>query len=359
MKAANITLENYEAYLLDYMEGNLSKADTALLQQFVVLHPELNIDLSELELVELQAANVTFENKNNLKKEITPLVSDEEYVDYIENNLSAAEKNKIESLASQYPSVKKELGLFQKTILQPELNIVFENKSDLKKEAKVIWLFSRQTLSMAAALLLIVTFVFMFRFFNVEDNGGQELSEVKVLNTNTIAPLNSNENKENTSTASESTSETENSVNTNNKTLANVSLKNKIKNTSVSSNSITTTEPEVIVNNNSVTPSENNAIASLNTSTVSTNNTINEIVPSSEVKNKKAYIITEQAYDEDEKVLASNTEKKGLFNRARKALKNLNQMGVKTLNATENVHGDTEEYTLSVGNFTVYKNKFN
>ncbi|MBL7895043.1 MAG: hypothetical protein JNK50_07125 [Bacteroidia bacterium] len=359
MKASNITLENYEAYLLDYMEGNLSKADTALLQQFVVLHPELNIDLSELELVELEATNITFENKNNLKKEITPLVRDEDYVDYIENNLSTSEKNKIDTLASQYPSVKKELGLFQKTILQPELNIVFENKSDLKKEAKVIWLFSRQTLSMAAALLLVVTFVFMFRFFNVENNGGQELSEVKVLNNNTTASTNSNQNKENTSTASESPSEIENSVKSNNNTLANVSLQNKNKSTTVTSNSTAVTEPEVILNNTIITPSVNTTIASLTTSTVNNNNTINEIVPSSEVKNKKAYIITEQAYDEDEKVVASNTEKKGLFDRARKALKNLNQMGVKTLNATENVHGDTEEYTLSVGNFTVYKNKFN
>lgn len=358
MKTLNITLENYEAYLLDYMEGNLSKQDVALLQQFVVLHPELNIDLSELELVELDVTNEVFENKNQLKKNTTAVISDEDYVNYIENNLSVAEKNTIDSLASQHPSVKRDLNLFQKTILQPELNIVFENKSDLKKEAKVIWLFSRQTLSMAAALLLLVTFVFMFRFFNVENNNGQELSEVKVLNNENTASVDSNKSNENKTSSVESPVEIEKSAKSGNAALATVSQK-KNNNTTVVSSSTNASTPEVFVNNNSLTVPENTTTIALTNNATKENNNSNEIIPSNETKAKKAYIITEQAFDEDEKVLAANTEKKGLFDRARKALKNLNKMGVKTLNATENVHGDTEEYTLSVGNFTVYKNKFN
>lgn len=359
MKTSNITLENYEAYLLDYMEGNLSKQDVALLQQFVVLHPELNIDLSELELVELDVTNETFENKNNLKKEIAPLVTDEDFVNYIENNLSAAEKNKIDTLASQHPSVKRDLNLFQKTILQPELNIVFENKSDLKKESKVIWLFSRQTLSMAAALLLLVTFVFMFRFFNVENNNGQELSEVKVLNNENTNSVDSNKSNENKISNIESPVEIEKSAKPENTALASVN-REKSNHTATVKNATNVSSPEVVISNNTLTavPENTTTIALTNHVTQENTNSTNNI-PSTETKTKKAFIITEQAFDEDEKVVAANTEKKGLFDRARKALKNLNNMGVKTLNATENVHGDTEEYTLSVGNFTVYKNKFN
>lgn len=358
MKTSKITLENYEAYLLDYMEGNLSKDDVALLQQFVVLHPELNIDLSELELVELDVTNEVFENKNQLKKNTTAVISDEDYVNYIENNLSVAEKNTIDSLASQHPSVKRDLNLFQKTILQPELNIVFENKSDLKKEAKVIWLFSRQTLSMAAALLLLVTFVFIFRFFNVENNNGQELSEVKVLNNENTASVDSNKGNENKTSSVESPVEIEKSAKSENATLANVREK-KNNNATVVSSSTNAPTTEVLVNNNTLTVPENTTTIALTNNATKEKINSTDIIPSAETKTKKAYIITEQAFDEDEKALAANTEKKGLFDRARKALKNLNKMGVKTLNATENVHGDTEEYTLSVGNFTVYKNKFN
>ena len=43
-----ITKENIEAYLLDFLEGNLSQFEIKELMDFVALHPEYNNDL-ELE----------------------------------------------------------------------------------------------------------------------------------------------------------------------------------------------------------------------------------------------------------------------------------------------------------------------
>ena len=88
-----INIENYEAFLLDYMEGNLSTEDTVALQMFAAQHPHLNIDLNDLELVELNAEEISFNAKENLKK---PLLSDEQFVAYVENDLSAEEKQNIE-----------------------------------------------------------------------------------------------------------------------------------------------------------------------------------------------------------------------------------------------------------------------
>ena len=63
----NITTDNYEAYLLDYMEGNLSSDEAEQLKAFVAAQ---GMDWDELteELPHLEAPQIEFENKDRLKK---------------------------------------------------------------------------------------------------------------------------------------------------------------------------------------------------------------------------------------------------------------------------------------------------
>ena len=63
----NITIDNYEAYLLDYMEGNLSPDEAVQLKAFVAAQ---GMDWDELteELPHLEAPQIEFENKERLKK---------------------------------------------------------------------------------------------------------------------------------------------------------------------------------------------------------------------------------------------------------------------------------------------------
>ena len=55
-----IDIQNYEAFLLDYMEGNLSSEETVALQLFAAQHPHLEIDLNDLELVGLATVKIMF-----------------------------------------------------------------------------------------------------------------------------------------------------------------------------------------------------------------------------------------------------------------------------------------------------------
>lgn len=70
----NINIENYEAYLLDYMEGNLSPEGTAELQAFVAAQ---GLDWDELTapLPYLEAPEIAYEGKEKLKKKavVVPL----------------------------------------------------------------------------------------------------------------------------------------------------------------------------------------------------------------------------------------------------------------------------------------------
>jgi len=70
----NINIDNYEAYLLDYLEGNLSPDEAEQLKAFVVAQ---GLDWDELteELPHLEAPAVAYQDKESLKKKgtIVPL----------------------------------------------------------------------------------------------------------------------------------------------------------------------------------------------------------------------------------------------------------------------------------------------
>lgn len=345
--ATNINIENYEAFLLDYMEGNLSNENTSLLLQFVVLHPELGINLNELELVQLNDEQLIFENKNNLKKSAGDLVSLEQYISYIENELTQDEKTKIDFLAKENSAISNELNLYKKTILTADSSILFENKNALKKEPKVIWLYSRQTLSIAASILLVFGCWMIFKYYNPVNTSNVISStlpdnEIKTVekkeSINKVTPLkNSTENK-NISKASNQ-----------NLRAATITNKQKIKKIVVSNNIavaqtntiITTTVPENII---------------ANTNNLVVNETQNS---PTEIKSTRAYIITEKAFDEDEKAVASAVAKKGFWSKAKKALNGLNQIGLKAVNGTESNVSNSDQVVLSLGNFSVENKKYN
>ena len=70
----NITTDNYEAYLLDYLEGNLGPDEAERLKAFVAAQ---GLDWNELteELPHLEAPQIEFEDKDRLKKKgaVVPL----------------------------------------------------------------------------------------------------------------------------------------------------------------------------------------------------------------------------------------------------------------------------------------------
>ena len=62
----NITTDNYEAYLIDYLDGNLSADETEQLMQFVAAQ---GLDWEELTegLPHLEAPQIVYQNKSELR----------------------------------------------------------------------------------------------------------------------------------------------------------------------------------------------------------------------------------------------------------------------------------------------------
>lgn len=129
---SKITKHNYEAFLLDYFDANLSEAEITQLKAFAQKHPELQIDFSAFELPRLAEDKSSFDFKNDLKKNETHLLA-EGILNYLENKLSAEEKNSFENKVSSNTELAEELGRYKKTILVKDNACFFENKSHLIK----------------------------------------------------------------------------------------------------------------------------------------------------------------------------------------------------------------------------------
>ncbi|MCB9360819.1 MAG: hypothetical protein H6587_04220 [Flavobacteriales bacterium] len=173
-----INKNNYEAFLLDYMEQNLSADRIAELMLFFEQNPELKNELEGLEDIALPAEKIVFDGKNELKKEVLEHLMIAE----IEGLNTSAESNELKEAIKEDQESEKAFLLYQKTTLKPS-TIVFENKESLKRERKIIPLF--WWASSAAAILIAF---FLIRNINTEEarktqNYFADKKEVKIKTT--------------------------------------------------------------------------------------------------------------------------------------------------------------------------------
>lgn len=188
-----INHDNYEAFLLDMVEGTISAADREELMLFLAEHPELDMDLDGLEFATLDDEGITFADKESLKKTEASRF-DVLAVKQLEEGLTPAEQQELNGIVASNKKYNKELAAFAQTVLVADKSIVFKGKDALKREAVVrpLWYV---TLSAAAAVALLVGGFWIYQQNNsVEQNGfatlvnnkGITIPTLKVKPTNTI-----------------------------------------------------------------------------------------------------------------------------------------------------------------------------
>ncbi len=189
-----ITKNNYEAFLLDYIEGNLSPEMRAELMLFFENHPELKEDLDDFELVSTNPEEIIFKDKESLKVEedkIGIINYEDAIIAKVEGIISEKESTSLLAFLKHNPEKEKELKLYEKTKLVAPA-ITFNDKEELKqKEDKVIPLY--WWYSAAAAVILAL---FLLKGINwTAENTELPIAEEK----HNVLPIENNEteNKEN------------------------------------------------------------------------------------------------------------------------------------------------------------------
>jgi hypothetical protein len=409
---SKINSHNYEAFLVDYFDGNLSDVLITELKAFVIANPQLNIDLDDMDLPSFAEEGIEAGFKNDLKKTDT-FLEDEELINYLENNLTEADKKifevklvndialnnelkgykktilinepalvfnekaelvktdddlilnnsalaylegqleasgklQFEAELKTNSTLQKEVALFNKTKLEATTSIQFPDKVSLKKETKVIALFSfRKLASMAAAILLLIGLAFVFNYYNSKPIIPNQLANSisnkvnKVIDT--IDSLNLTTTKSKALIANNVTNAAESkSPSKGNRKDLNIAK----------TNTVVLNENEILPLANNLIENESKAVfANNNTSKVDTTTTLLSNLNSTTPKfSKQNYLIVEVV--EEEEAVASTTVKKGFWKRAVDIAKQANKLGIKSLDGEET---PDKNYVLSFNSFSVEK----
>ena len=339
-----IDIHNYEAYLLDYSEGNLTGELQVELELFLIQHPELEINLDELSLVTLENEAASFSNKNSLKKSEADLISETQFIAYIENQLPENERLAVEKSCAINPSLAKELALYNNTIAKADETIVFENKQSLKRKPKVIWFnFSATQYAAAACIVFLIGLFILWPKTSIDSETSTLADKTDAVTSQTVSSKNNT--IEPTHNTNDLTSPKESNTSFAPQALAPiVTIKEKAllatNNPSQKNNtsSIKDTLHPTIKNATIIETPKNEALIALNTSPVAKPKTV-------------VQVITEN----DDEVVAANPDKKkkGIWAAASRALKNLNHAGVKTVNGDEETSNDNAAYALTLGGVSI------
>ncbi len=167
-----INRNNYEEYLLLYIDGELSPSEKQAVEAFLQVNPDLKEELELLQQTVLQPEeSISFSEKDLLyrKEEGINLSNFREYfLLYVDEELKTKEKEAVETFVLQNPELQNEFTLLKQTVL-PKENIIFANKEVLyrKEEKRRPVVISFRWASLAAAVMIgIVALVWVMNSGN-------------------------------------------------------------------------------------------------------------------------------------------------------------------------------------------------
>jgi hypothetical protein len=149
----NINRNNYEEFFLLYIDNELSAVERNAVELFVQDNADLKAELNTLQQTVYKAGAAVYENKKELLKDEFAVLQ-QNLLFYIDDELNTADKITVEKLLKADNSAGKELALLQKTKLQPDTAIVFAHKKLLyRKEGGKVIGLPWRRIAAAAILL--------------------------------------------------------------------------------------------------------------------------------------------------------------------------------------------------------------
>jgi hypothetical protein len=336
-------MHNYEAFFLDYKEGNLSAELEKELFLFLEEHPYLREELDAYEALTLPEEEVLLHNRADFKKkefDSDALIAHTEGIDDPDTH------RQINELATQNKAFEKELLYYTSTRIQPDVSLRFKNKSRLKRgRVIVLWQEAPNVWKAAAAVLLLLGFYFLFntvlknedehqaKVEVAEKKSGKEVNPVKESNTAIQRAAFSSEEK---MVAEKNVARTQTFSK---KRLKRDSTKNVLKENQTAVNPVENKNgnenPDQIAKDSLI---EKNALTS-NTSSL-------------EKEQKNSYFNLSRDADDDQEnnsTASVQPEKKSFFHKLVKAAKDVNILGIKKVNGTE----EENTSTVNIGGLVV------
>jgi len=153
---------NYEAFYLDYLEGNLHATEINLLFDFLKKHPECAAEVEGMEdILEFQVLDekIVFDDKDSLKEpQLKSSIQINNVEDWMigstEGLLKESEVQHLEKFIAQH-NLEHTFKLYQKIKFKPDPTIHFEDKESLLKKNKVVYTIFARIISIAAIFAIV------------------------------------------------------------------------------------------------------------------------------------------------------------------------------------------------------------
>lgn len=151
-----ISIFNYEAYYLDFLEGNLNEEDAALLLAFLEENPDLKLDDDELPSYDEESISITSNLKNRLKQpdmgdEITLENVEHFMIANVEGLLDPSKSQELSAFINENADLSKDSRIYKEVYFEADPTVVYNDKESLKKKTIVLWPYAASV----AAILLI------------------------------------------------------------------------------------------------------------------------------------------------------------------------------------------------------------
>ena len=158
----NITRQNYEEWLLLYVDNELSLAERIIVDDFLAANPDLQQELEMLQQSTFRPEeDILFPGKelllkNNNEFVITPANCEQYFVLYADDELSNQQKASVEEFVYHHPQFQVAFELIQQAKLTPDQSIVFPDKKLLYRSEKSRRVVMMRWYKMAAAAVLVL-----------------------------------------------------------------------------------------------------------------------------------------------------------------------------------------------------------
>lgn len=168
---------NCEEIFIADAEGLLDAEMQQQLGLFLQQYPERRATYELFLKTRLQPEPVVFEEKSLLKKtaeEITADNCEQWFIASAEARLSAEEQKQLQAFLVLHPEKKQELAQYAKTILTPDMSVVYPDKAALKRKQRGAAFFPAWRA--AAAIVVLLVGGYGISRMNSEEIVGQSLS---------------------------------------------------------------------------------------------------------------------------------------------------------------------------------------
>ncbi|HPC99495.1 MAG TPA: hypothetical protein PL040_11055, partial [Bacteroidales bacterium] len=155
---------NYEIWIIDYLDGKLSARDAGLLMEFLDNNPDIKEDFENLKMIALEPSDERYQNKQELARGLGNLPDDQFEIlciGHLEGDLTAGQEAELQQIIAENPAKKHSFELTGKLRLSPPAG-KYNFKRNLKKltNGARVFRLTAAILSSAAAITVFLIWLF-------------------------------------------------------------------------------------------------------------------------------------------------------------------------------------------------------